>query len=126
MAGLEHQRDIGDGDPDAGRQIREPLPDVAVDLGMDDGFEIGARLVVGKYDPPERASIQCAVRAPARRAETADDRRERRRARRDGLPSEQVGVDAGGAERREAAKAVRLARRNAAGERDPQHRFEPP
>ena len=45
----------------SGGSVDEPLADAAVDLGVDDRFEIGARGAIGEHDPAERGAIERAV-----------------------------------------------------------------
>ena len=84
-------------------------------------FERAARAGVGEDDRAERRAVERAVgveRSPApKRATTAS---KPGGARRDGLARQRVGVDRRRAERGERAQAVRLAGRDAAGQRDAQ------
>ena len=57
------------------REIREPLADTAVDLGVDDGLELGAGDAIGEDEPAERGTIERAVGA-----EVCPDQSGRRRA----------------------------------------------
>ena len=61
VAGLEQQRDVGDGDGACPAERDEPLADAAVDLGMDDRFELGARGAIVEHDPAERGAVEGAV-----------------------------------------------------------------
>ena len=121
LAGLEQQRNVGHGHVRAGGKIGGPLLDAAVDLGMDDGFEIGARCAVGEYESPESRPIERAIRAQETVAEPCEHSAESRRTWRDSLPRQPVRVDRGCAERGERAQAKGLACGNAAGERGAHH-----
>ena len=76
VAGLEEQRDVGDGDAGAGGDVGGPLADPAVDLGMDDRLEVGASRAIAEHDPAQCRTIERAVFAQQRRAEALDDRGE--------------------------------------------------
>ncbi len=105
MAGLEQQRNVGNRDACAGRQVREPLVDAPIDLGVDDGLEIGAGGAIGEHDAAERRAIERAVadgRPPDRNARSTRVRPGS--ARLDRVARQLVGVDRG---RAEAAKRAR-------------------
>ena len=106
----------------AERQLREPLADTAIDLGVDDRLEVGARHAVGEDDARQGRAIEGAVLAEDAGAEAFDDRGEPGRPWSDREARQLVGVDGGDAERREAGQAVGLAGRDAAGQRGLQHR----
>ena len=123
MAGLEQQRDVGD------RQRRAEQAAARTTRGSGDRRP-GAR---SPRDRPARSGRQTRSspaprgRACRRRVATAAPNRcgdggQSRRAGRDRQASETIGIDGRNAERGEPREAVRLSRRDAAGQRDLQHR----
>ncbi len=104
------------GDRSSQRQLREPVADAAVDVGVDDRLEVGARDAVREDETRQRRAIERAVVAEHARAEALDDRGEPWRAGRDREARQLVGVDGRDAQRREARQAIGLAGRDAAGQ----------
>ena len=103
------------------REIREPLADAAVDLGVDDGFEIGAGDAIAEDQPAEGRTIERAIGAQVGGTEAIDDARQSSRAGGDGVAGELVGIDDRGTEGSKPGEAIRLPRRDAAGQGCPPH-----
>ena len=58
MAGLEKQRNISNRQTGAGREVREPFANAAVDLWMNDRLQIGSSRAVREHEPAERRAIE--------------------------------------------------------------------
>ena len=104
------------------RAGREPLADRAVDLRVDDRFEVGAGSAIGEHDPRRAPRDRASHRREHRRRRTV--RRPRASAGRPGadrIAREPIRVDRRHAEGREPRQAIRLPGRNPAGQRDAQH-----
>ena len=85
---------------------------------MDDGLEVAAGGGVGEDEPAERLAIERAVRRLHRAPKRATTAASPACPGSTTCASQHVGVDRRRAERRESGEAIRLAGRNAAGERD--------
>ena len=90
------------------------------DARVQNGFEFPARLVVGENELAHRGAVEPAFCVEHALAEQFPYLGERRLARFDDLPGDEVGVDHGNAEFREHLADCRLAAGDTAGQADPQ------
>ncbi len=86
------------------REVREPLADPAIDLGMDDRFEVGSGSAVAENEAAQGRPVEAAVRLDEAGAKSLHHAGQPFRARRDRLTGETIGVDDRGARERQTAR----------------------